>query len=215
MLGSSTANCVSVFPRILTPFVPLLESLCTPFLDGVSAFPRVLTPFVPLLDSLSTLSLMVCPPSQRSWLLCTPSWLPLYPFLDGVSAFPRVLTSLVPLLDSLCTPFLDGVSASLKVLTSPISFLGWCVRVLQRCACLLEGLDTHCTPSWLPLYPFLTAFVPLLDSLLGWWVCLLEGIDSHCTPSWLPSYPFLDGVLAFARVLTSFVALLDSLCTPS
>ena len=200
---------------LLNSFVPLL-GWCVRLPRGswLPSYP-LLNPFVPP-------SWMVCPSSRGLWL-------PLYLFLtEGTLSWmgcPPSRGSWIPLYPFL-TPFVPLLD----------SLLGWCV-------CLLEGIDYHCTPSWMVsictpsgmvcqpsqgswLLSFLNAFVPPflmvcplrkgLDFLfaLSWMVCLLT-----------PTVPLLGcGVclpegrgshLSFFGWCVRLLEGLDSHCPPS
>ena len=204
----SWGSSLPLYP-FLAPFV-LLLGWCVHLLEGLdSQCTPALTPCRPLIGW--------CPPSQGSWLA-------VYLFLDGVSAFLTVLTHIVPLLGC--------VSAFLRVLSSRVShgtaacspnsvllgFLNAFLRCPPWCVRLLQGLDSLCTPSWLPLYPFLDGAFAVSGvltpsvTLLG----LAEGF-------WFPLYPFLIPFVHLlgwcVRLLKGFeshwIPLLDSLCTAS
>ena len=170
----------------------------------MSAFPRVLSPLVSLLVSLCC---MVCPPSRWFCLPLSPL-VPSYTFLfPFVGWCVRLLGGLVsPCLPfPSCFPLLDGVSAFPRVLSplvSPLSpfllpFVGWCVR-------LPEGLVSPCGL----LSPLVSLCLPLCHLSPRWMVCppSLESclpLPPLLFPFLFPFlFPLLDGV-SFLGVLSS------------
>ena len=197
---------------LVSPCLPL-SPLVSP-LDCVSAFPRVLSPLLSPCAPSCSLCWMVCPPSRGSSL---PFCLPLCPFLFPFVGCPPSRGSCLPLcpLVSPCLTSYSPSSVLLGVLTAFLRcppwcwmvclpsrgsclpscqllfpFVGWCVR-------LPEGLVSPCLPLSALLSPLVSNCTPFCFPLLD--VPLPEGLVSPCLPSCSLSSVLLGVLNTFLR----------------